>query len=442
MFTNIELKNYKSLVDINVNFTDSKKQPKKLVLLYGENGGGKSNLVSAFSTLIDMIKTLEVREFIASVVEEMNEEVNIERIKLLQKLRNNYRDLETIIQQTHTCNSEENMVLKYSFNIDGKEGYYYIETDNDSIVKEELYYVINKNKGYHFQITKDKSILNPNIFKNKIYNEELYDKIEKFWGKHTFLSIINYELVEKNKSYVHERLSPRFLEVFKFFSNFCFRVNEGTTNIRIRSGIEYNVLDELLEGQISSTKEYLLKISERFLNQFFTQLYADIKNVYYVKKKDEENIKYDLWCKKLIGNKIRDIKFRNESTGTLQLLELIPLILASIGGNVAIIDEFDTGIHDLLVTNIVTALNDSIDGQLIMTTHNTLLMENQIPKDSLYFIVTDSDGNKEIPCLTDYERRTYPRNNIRDLYLKGMYEGIPSMMDIDFEDILETMKDN
>jgi AAA15 family ATPase/GTPase len=46
-------------------------------------------------------------------------------------------------------------------------------------------------------------------------------------------------------------------------------------------------------------------------------------------------------------------------------------MLEVVTGSVAVIDEFDTGIHDLLVKALVTSLYDSIEGQLIMTTHNT-----------------------------------------------------------------------
>ena len=51
MFRYMKLKNYKSLVDVYVDFTTKKDEPKKLVLLYGENGAGKSNLMASFLTL-------------------------------------------------------------------------------------------------------------------------------------------------------------------------------------------------------------------------------------------------------------------------------------------------------------------------------------------------------------------------------------------------------
>ena len=57
MFTYVKLKNYKSLVDFEVDLTSSKNNPKKMIIIYGENGAGKSNFIDAFFTLFDTLNT-------------------------------------------------------------------------------------------------------------------------------------------------------------------------------------------------------------------------------------------------------------------------------------------------------------------------------------------------------------------------------------------------
>ena len=52
MFEYVKLKNYKSFGNIEFNLLDRNNQPKKMVLIYGENGIGKSNLASAFSCFL------------------------------------------------------------------------------------------------------------------------------------------------------------------------------------------------------------------------------------------------------------------------------------------------------------------------------------------------------------------------------------------------------
>lgn len=69
MFTYVKLKNYKSLVDFEVDLTDSKNNPKKMVVIYGENGAGKTNFINAFSTLSETINTKIYKNIIDKFME-------------------------------------------------------------------------------------------------------------------------------------------------------------------------------------------------------------------------------------------------------------------------------------------------------------------------------------------------------------------------------------
>ncbi len=70
MFEYIRLKNFKSFGDIEFNLLDKKGNPKKLILLYGENGIGKSNLASAFFMLSETLRTMDVRDIMQSILSE------------------------------------------------------------------------------------------------------------------------------------------------------------------------------------------------------------------------------------------------------------------------------------------------------------------------------------------------------------------------------------
>ena len=76
-----------------------------------------------------------------------------------------------------------------------------------------------------------------------------------------------------------------------------------------------------------------------------------------------------------------------------------------------------------------------IKGQLIITTHNTTLLETEIKKDYIYLFNIDSNGKKILIPITEYERE-HPNTNFRKRYLKGLYGGIPMIDDIDFDDLL------
>ena len=155
---------------------------------------------------------------------------------------------------------------------------------------------------------------------------------------------------------------------------------------------------------------------------------------------DEDRLEYELYFKKLIGNQIVDVPFTYESTGTQKLLDIFPFLFSSILGSSVFLDEIDSGIHDLLMANILEQLNGDIKGQFIATTHNTMLME-RLPQDSVYIIVSDANGDKDIVCVSDYKFRTQKNNNIRSKYLRGDYEGVPFVGYLSFKDLVDdTMK--
>ena len=106
-----------------------------------------------------------------------------------------------------------------------------------------------------------------------------------------------------------------------------------------------------------------------------------------------------------------------------------------------ILDEIDNGIHDVLMKNIIMSIKDEITGQLIITTHNTLLLEI-LPKENIYILSTDYNGNKRINSIKEYGIKIQKNNNARDLYFKGVFGGIPTTDYIDFEEIKYALECN
>lgn len=85
------------------------------------------------------------------------------------------------------------------------------------------------------------------------------------------------------------------------------------------------------------------------LNVFLPKINSNIKNVYYKLKNQNKEIAYELYTKQIISGDLKDIPFTLESTGTHNILELLPFFMIAAQGYTAVIDEMDTGIHDLLV---------------------------------------------------------------------------------------------
>lgn len=447
MFTNIKLRNYKSLVNVEMDLLKSN-EPKNIVLLYGENGAGKSNMASSVVTLLDTLRTLSTKDYVQKLIEnnrtaDMDPE---EKADFLDLIAENFRDIEKIIKDCKTLGSEDNMYLEYSFKLKGAVGTYSIEMDDESVVSESLYYLIDKRRGFHFKLRKgEEAILNPNIFTNGNYYNELIDKIEKYWGKHSLLGIIENEYKNSNSEYLLNRVSSNLIEFIEFLHSLSCQIYIGDRGQRKCLAASHEMFFKLERGEVEESKSTDIKKIEEFLDVVFTSLYSDIKKVYYKCTKKEDKIRYELFFKKKIGDKLKDISFKMESRGTLKLLSLIPLIYEAVKGETVIIDEFDSGIHDLLIQKLILSISEYIKGQLIITTHNTILMESGIPNDSIYFLVVNELGDKQIACLTDYKsRRTHPNNNIRSLYMKGIYEAVPNMIEenLNFDELQEILGDD
>ena len=124
--------------------------------------------------------------------------------------------------------------------------------------------------------------------------------------------------------------------------------------------------------------------------------------------------------------------FSMESTGNHQLIKVLCCILSACVGGTVILDEADSGIHDLLFQKIIKETKDLVSGQLILSTHNTMLMESEIPQDSIYVISEDSTGHKSVRCINDYQKRTYLSSNIRNKYLNNEYGGLPEVHEVNF----------
>ena len=448
MFTYVKLENYKSLVNLEVDLTSKKNTPKNLILIYGENGTGKTNFVQAFATLCETLQTRVMKIRAQDLLDKMISDSNDEKVKEIndiigyeQFLKLIFKDIEKVIQDNKTIKSKGNMVLEFGFKVKGKNGVYRIETNDNEIVYEKLEYVCNKNKITFFEINKAEVTLNPSVFKNVKYSKEVEGLIERYWGKHSLLSLIAYEVNDKSRGYVQKQVEKSLFDVIDYFMNLDIKIYSGNNLRTNRLGVKYDVMDRLSEGRTSIKKEDELSRAEELLNIFFTSLYSDIKKVYYNKTISENEIEYKLIFKKLVYGELLDIDFQFESRGTKQLLEILPFLLSSVNrnGRTVVIDEIESGIHDLLMRNVLNNLHGSINGQLIITTHNTLLLESQQYKDNIYVFNLDKDANKELIPLSDFDERIHPNQNIRKRYLGGSFGGVPMPMDIDFEELAEIM---
>src|SRR5690554_5085946 len=106
------------------------------------------------------------------------------------------------------------------------------------------------------------------------------------------------------------------------------------------------------------------------------------------------------------------------SNGTKVLLLYFYWIQRLKDATFVFIDEFDVFFHTFLAQDIFLELSKNIDSQLLITTHNTDLLSNQLLRPDCYFII--SQGKiKSLPNCTERELRE--GHNLEKMYKAGEF---------------------
>ena len=119
-----------------------------------------------------------------------------------------------------------------------------------------------------------------------------------------------------------------------------------------------------------------------------------------------------------------------ESDGTQRLFFMMLTILDIVKNNkILLVDEIERSLHTRLVEYIISLFNRSESAQLIYTTHNTYLLDNnKVRKDQVYFTNKRADGSTDLYSLYDYKdfRDTM---DIEKAYLQGRFDAVPYIND-------------
>lgn len=441
MFTRIKIQNFRSFDDIEFDLTKKSNSPKNLAIIYGENGAGKSNLLSAFVLLDELLGTMDVRDAYEKLLNQKSV-FNDEELEntLRQRLMSGLRDMQTIIDDYGMVGSNKPIVVQYEFCIGGNIGTYVVELGENEILHERLEYLLNRRRGVYFDCTAEAISINSTIVHNRDLLSDIKATAKRFWGKHSLLAIVLHEIYDKSKAYAWENISDNFSDVLTEFKMLSCSVGIGLRKWNSLSA-PLEVLMDPAHGRLSKNNETQLNVAESIFTQFFSAINSNVKKAYYERTYSDNKVDYRLYLEKFIAGTYRSIPFAIESTGNHQLLKVLCCILSACLGGTVVIDEADSGIHDVLFQKIIKETETLITGQLILSTHNTMLMESEISQDSIYVISEETEGHKSVKCISDYQKRTYLSNNIRNKYLNNEYGGLPEVHEVDFSTLIAQLSD-
>lgn len=442
MFTKITLENFRSFDHIVFDLTEKGNVPKHLAVLYGENGAGKSNLMSAFVLLPELTRTMDVRDAYERLLtrDAIFQDEKMEKV-MREQMRHSLRDMSAIIKDYRMIDCEDPIVAEYEFNINGNNGCYRVEFGQDEIVHERLEYVLNRRRGLYFDCSSDGILINDTVIQGtngKDFLVDVKETAKRYWGKHSLLAILLYEMKDKSNAFGRDNVTENFNTVLREFRGLSCAVSMGNKSWEGLSS-KLQVLKRPLQGHLSLRRETELDYASDFFTQLFTSVDLSVRKIFYKKEFHDDEIYYKLIEEKYIAGNYRRIDFERESAGNCQLLNISCYLLTACMGGVVILDEAEANIHDLLFQKLLEEIRPILKGQVIMTTHNTMLMEASFAREATYILSVDPDNpsDKKIRCISDYCKRTYAANNIRNKYLNCEYGGVPELRQTEFQESIE-----
>lgn len=292
-------------------------------------------------------------------------------------------------------NMNNNYINYLNLNSKEKEAYfkYEFKFDNDFIIyeykKNNLYNVTYEKVTLNNQIVLEYDVNKPN---NKIINID--EAKELNWEYSENISAIKYIFSRAKLS--DENPIKKIVDFVN--SMLFFRDNERRSFIGIKTSSD--ILDEAIIDN-----DHLKKF-EKFLNG--------------------NHIDYKLEILNRSSSKRIGVKFKNDivlfdevaSTGTksLRLFYYWKMFLNNV--RFLFIDEYDSNYHFELSRNIVKILNE-LDIQVILTTHNTALMNNALTRPDCTYVIQE---NKIVSLNNSTEKELRESHNIEKMYREGHFQ--------------------
>lgn len=397
----------------------------KMASIYGANGSGKSNMIKSVGLLQELV---------------------------LNKLT--AADITDLIFKFHDS-EDKSQILAVEFFQENTAFYYGLELQDGIIITEELYLSgLGKKDKLVYERKTDKNRKTTINFmkefeqheKNQMLKEVLIADFIK--PDETILKLISkrenelLDDVKKALRWFEETLVIIFPE-----SKLSLTPLTIDNNLQFKDDLE-SVITSLNFGikSMSTEKtklmEYLGKNDENRAEKIINSVEKSPKKairfndkgkeVSVIKENEDYFVIKPIF--KHIGKSEREVDFdlSEESDGTIRIIDLIPAFkIVSSQQKVFFVDEIERSIHPNLIKELVKefSLTESTRGQLIFTTHESNLLDQEIfRQDEIWFTEKDQSAATDIYSLSDY--KVHKTKDIRSGYLCGRYGSIPFLSNL------------
>jgi len=349
-------------------------------VIYGPNGGGKSNLLHALSCLI------------STVVYPICE-LGKNRIPLILQQRVACRPF--VLDGTSAKKATQFCIY---FRTAGAEYRYELSLKQDEVIYEALdRRTLGGKKTAHLFERETQKITLGYAIKKKGINTSVNAKMPYL----SFLAI-NYDL-------------PVIAQAQEWFESCVIR----------------SYAEPMAERGI------MVSDDEDFQRRFITALNdmdIDITGYRY------DDVDHQLYVQRKIGRKTFELAFAEESDGTKKLVAALPVMLLALKeGRLLIVDELDAKLHPKLLKYVVAlfknpALNTK-GAQLLFTSHDVATMKNTVfRRDEIWFAAEDDKHVSKIYSLYDIRSEDHERVKSTAAfdrqYMEGRYGADPYLQNM------------
>ena len=344
-------------------------------VIYGPNGGGKSNLLAALGCVISLV---------TGPVYELGK--NHSRFIIQQKIP-------CIPYLFDEDSRTEPSRFQLFFRIGEFEYRYYLVLLHNEIKTETLFRrKLGASRSARIFERNNGEISLGTILGSKNINTEVNAKMPLL----SFLAI-NYSI-------------PVISEVIRWFEECIIR----------------NYANPLAEQQI------LLSGDDISRKQFLTMMNDMGIEISGYRFDPQQN---DFYLQRTLRDMVYELPFSSESDGTRKLFSALPVILMALKeGRLVIVDELDAKLHPKLLRYVIRLFtNPEINrkgAQLLFTSHDMSTMKNSIfRRDEIWFAALNDENSSEVYSLSELRKENNdPINNTAAYdkqYLEGRYGADP-----------------
>ncbi len=347
--------------------------------IYGPNGGGKSNVLAAFHTLVAKI----LRPLFAT-------EDNDEKVFFQRK----------IIVESFAFSESKNEPTEFElfFRTDLAEYRYVLHVKRDIVIYESL------------------------------------DRVKLETGRRSALFQRNNNGIDLKGAFAKLKVSDDLSKTLTLLSYLGIAYKGNAVVKDVLNWFEYGV-EFLNYGNPIQELKMAVSTSEDVKNLMLEMIQEMDLDIVDFRVEEKENDMIEVFTKHCVDGVESEISLSDESSGTKKLFGLLPFIAESLlTGTVLVIDELDAKIHPVLLCHIIMMFNDlSINrhkAQLIFTSHDLSTMNSKVfRRDEIWFVAKGNAQNSKLYSLVEFknENGESVRKDAKfdKQYLEGKYGADP-----------------